>query len=429
MTTDTDTTERPAEVASEVVDRAEVRDGKAIVRYDRTAQALAELKARFTGAKFDCTTTKGDREARAARQELVQLRTSLDRKRAEFKAPALAFGKAIDSEAKRLTAEIEALEEPIDAQIKADEARREAEKQAKAEIEAKRMATIQDRLEGIREGLQDALMSKTAADVQREIDHRAQFGPPKRELFEEFYDQAVALWEQTQAGMRRVLVQRQEQEAEAARVAAERVELERLRAEAAAREKADRERIAAEQAAERAKLAEERAAIEAREKALREEQARLDAAAAAERKRLDEIAAAARAEADREAREAREAEEQRLAEERAALQRQQAEEAARIAAQRAEAERVEAEAAAARRAAQEAAEAAEQQVRDAAPLLLKSMQAIVATFDALPEATRDALDSLLALAIVNGRMAIAVATEADGTPLEGGPFADGDIPY
>jgi len=426
----TETKERPTEVASEVVDRAEVRDGKAIVRYDRTAAALAELKARYAGAKFDCTTTAGDKAARAARQELVQLRTSLDRKRQEFKAPALAFGKAIDSEAKRLTAEIEALELPIDAQIKADEARRERERQAKAEAEAVRLAAIQDRLEGIREGLQDAMMAKTAADVQREIDHRIQnFGQPKREQFEEFYDQAVALWEQTLAGMRRVLVQRQEQEVEAARVAAERAELERLRAEAAAREQAERERIAAEQRAEAEKLAKARAEIEARERAVREEQARLDALAAAERKRLDEEAAARRAEADRQAREAREAEERRLAAERAELQRQQAEEAARIAAQRAEAERAEAEAAAARRREQEAAEAAERQVRDAAPLLLKSMQAIVATFDALPEATRDALDRLLALAIVNGRMAIAVATEKDGAPLEGGPFADEDIPY
>ena len=426
MTTDTDTTERPAEVASEVVDRAEVRDGKAIVRYDRTAQALAELKARFAGAKFDCTTTAGDKAARAARKELVELRTSLDRKRAEFKAPALAFGKAIDSEAKRLTAEIEALEEPIDAQIKADEARREAEKQAKAEAEARRIAAIQERIAEIRGAVAaaahspSALIAEHLADVER---------LPADHTFEEFEPAAKAAKEETLAALRRMHGAALQAEAEAARVAAERAELERLRAEAAAREKAERERIAAEQAAERAKLAEERAAIEAREKALREEQARLDAAAAAERKRLDEIAAAARAEADREAREAREAEEQRLAEERAALQRQQAEEAARIAAQRAEAERVEAEAAAARRAAQEAAEAAEQQVRDAAPLLLKSMQAIVATFDALPEATRDALDSLLALAIVNGRMAIAVATEADGTPLEGGPFADGDIPY
>lgn len=425
----TDTTERQNEVASEVVDRAEVRDGKAIVRYDRTAAALAELKARYAGAKFDCATTAGDRAARAARQELVQLRTSLDRKRAEFKAPALAFGKAIDSEAKRLTAEIEALELPIDAQIKADEARREAEKQAKAEAEAKRLATIQDYLEGIREGLQDAMMCKTSAEVQREIDHRAQFGPPKRERFEEFYDQAVALWEQTQAGMRRVLVQRQEQEAEAARVAAERAELERLRAEAAAREQAERERIAAEQAAERARLAAERAAIEAREQALRDEQARLDAVAAAERKRLDDEAAAARAEADRQARAAREAEEQRLAAERAELQRQQAERAAeqrRLDEEAAE-ERRQAEAAAA--AERERQQAAEDKVRAAAPLLLKSMQAIVATFDALPEATRDALDSLLALAIVNGRMAIAVATEEDGAPIEGGPFADEDIPY
>ena len=131
-------TGRP-EVASEVVDRAEIVKGKPLVQYSRTEAALADLRTRYAGAEFDLTTTKGDAAARAARLELVTLRTSLEKTRKAFKAPALAYGKKIDAEAERITAEIEALEKPIDAQIRADEARREAEKEAKRQAEAARV--------------------------------------------------------------------------------------------------------------------------------------------------------------------------------------------------------------------------------------------------------------------------------------------------
>ena len=122
----------------ELIDKAEVRDGKAIVAYSRTEHALAILRGKYKGATYDLTTTAGDKLARAARLELKTLRTDLEKKRAELKAPALLFGKTIDSEAARLTAEIQALETPIDAQIKADEKRREDERIAKEQAEAAR---------------------------------------------------------------------------------------------------------------------------------------------------------------------------------------------------------------------------------------------------------------------------------------------------
>jgi hypothetical protein len=69
------------EVADEVVDRAEISNGNVLVSYSRTEAAIAELKARYSGVRFDLATTAGDRAARAARLELVRLRTSLDAKR------------------------------------------------------------------------------------------------------------------------------------------------------------------------------------------------------------------------------------------------------------------------------------------------------------------------------------------------------------
>ena len=114
----------------EVIDPAEAT--AAIAEYSPTEAALAELQERFGGVVWDLTTVKGNADARAARRELVTLRTNLEAKRKALKAPALEYAKRIDSEAKRIAAAIGAVEEPIDAQIKADEARREQERQARA---------------------------------------------------------------------------------------------------------------------------------------------------------------------------------------------------------------------------------------------------------------------------------------------------------
>lgn len=127
-------------VASEVVDIAEIRDGKAVVHLNRTAMAIATLTEKYRDATFDMTTTAGDKAARGARLELVTTRTAIEAKRKELKAPAIEFGKVIDSEAARLTKLVSELEDPIDAQIKADERRRQEEKEAADRAEAARVA-------------------------------------------------------------------------------------------------------------------------------------------------------------------------------------------------------------------------------------------------------------------------------------------------
>ena len=117
-----------------------------IAEYSPTAAALAELRQRFGNIAFDLTTTKGDKEARAASLELIRLRTSLEAKRKELKAPALERSRLIDDEAKRITGAILELETPIDQQIKAAEQKKEAERQAKVEAERQRVAAIQERI-------------------------------------------------------------------------------------------------------------------------------------------------------------------------------------------------------------------------------------------------------------------------------------------
>lgn len=218
--------------ATEVVDTAEVKGGKALVRYSRTEAALAQLRRQYQGAVFDLTTTKGNQAARAARLALVTLRTDLERKRKELKAPALEFGKLIDSEAKRLTEEIETLERPIDAQIKADEARRQAER----EKEAARQQGHRDRIEKINR-LADGCRGRSTADLDRAI-LVAESIPTDEAAFEEFAPQATTAKQALLAALHAERAVAQAREDEAARLQAQREEQERRDAELRAREAA-----------------------------------------------------------------------------------------------------------------------------------------------------------------------------------------------
>jgi hypothetical protein len=259
------TIDRPA-VADEIIDSAEVRDGKPLVRYGATEKALAELRQRYAGVQYDLTTTAGDKAARAARLELVSLRTTLEKRRKEFKAPALELGKMIDAEASRITAEIVALETPIDSQIKADEARRAAEKAAKEKADAERKAKLQAGVDSvtafIRMAQQPGMTAERLAKGVTMLEGMA--FPP--EQWQDYTEAAVKAHADALAYLKSAHAGAVERESEAARLAAERAELERMR-ELQRQEEARLEalRLEAERAAELAeqqRIAAEHAQLE-----------------------------------------------------------------------------------------------------------------------------------------------------------------------
>lgn len=335
-----------------------------IAEYSQTAAALSDLRHRYAGVAFNVTTTKGMDEAKKARQEVKGYRTALEAKRKEIKAPALERCRLIDDEAKTITSALLELEEPIDQQIKAEEARKEAEKAAKAEAERNRVARHHAVIQYLR-GIPADVASATAEEVLKALNELAALDITSS--LEEFQGQAQLAKDETMDKLREMHAEaveaeaesariKAEQEAEAARLAAEREELARLRAEQAERDRVAAEARAAEERAQAAFLAAERAKQEAELRAQREAQ---DRELAAQR--------AAQAKADADARAAREAEEQRLAAERAELRRQQE------------------EAAAAQRAAEEAKHAADQRIRNAAPEMLAALK------DVHPHISDDAL--------------------------------------
>lgn len=220
-------------------DTAEIRDGKALVKLTRTEAGLQALRVDLAGKRYDLKTVKGNDEARADRQRCVKLRTSLEAKRKAMKAPALEFGKLIDAEAKRITDAIVALEEPIDAAIKADEKRREEERAERERIEAERIA-------GLR-GQVDAIMGQwvercnepdmTSERIGKGIEALGAVQMPA-DLADvaDYWSAQQSITTGRMVTLREELARREE----SARLAAERAELDRQRAE----QEAERNRIA-----------------------------------------------------------------------------------------------------------------------------------------------------------------------------------------
>lgn len=136
-----------------------------IIEYSPTAAALAKMREKFFGATYEVATTAGMDAAKRDRRELVTLRTDLEKKRVEIKAPALERCKQIDAEAKRITAEIESLEKPIDDQIKAEEAKKEAIRLEKERQAAAAQKILDDKILEIGK-LPLRCIGKTAEEIQ-----------------------------------------------------------------------------------------------------------------------------------------------------------------------------------------------------------------------------------------------------------------------
>jgi colicin import membrane protein len=249
-----------------------------IAEYSPTAAALSDLRTMYADVVYDVTTGKGMDQAKKARATLRDLRVSLEKTRVEIKAPALERCRQIDSEAKRITAELSALEDPIDEQIKSEEQRKERERAAREEAERQRIAENHRRFEEIR--TRPALAAGATVEqidallVDAEAVDPATFAEDMRDAAS--YERQLAI-----NGLKAARDRREQQDKDAA-------ELEQLRAERAAVD-AERERLAQ---AERDRVEAAERAERERQEAERIAQAREQAAAEAEDRRVREAAEA-----------------------------------------------------------------------------------------------------------------------------------------
>ncbi len=303
-----------------------------IQEYSVTDQALAELRQKYAGILFDVTTGKGMAAAKEARAELRGYRVTLEAKRKEIKEPALTRCREIDSEAKRITAELESLEDPIDDSIKAEETRKEREKAAKEQAERERMEAINARFQALR-ALPLNANGKPIADIEALIEQAKAFDVdslPEDMKQAGIYERRLAM-----ASLSAAVDARRAHDAEQAEIAERLRKLEFMEREQAARdaaEEAQRQERAKAEAAEReaAQKAEDARRLAEREEADRAAavaRKAADDAARAERERLAGIAQAEAEERGRvmaEQARKRDEEQAKLAAERKALDAEQA---------------------------------------------------------------------------------------------------------
>jgi hypothetical protein len=282
------------------------KEESAVAEYRPFYAQLVELEQKNAKLVFDYESPKGNKEARSHVYALRQTKGALERTRKEAKAESLRIGRAIDAEATEISARIEAM---ITVHQEAIDAIEQREKQRVADL-AERLANLRNSCGAV---VDAAGLAALIAELEPVV-----IGDD----WEEFKPQALEAKDQVLRDLRTRHAARVEHEAKEA-------ELARLRAEAAERERLEREATIVRAAEERARAEAARAAQEA------------EARAAAERE------AAARREL-----------ELKLAAENAERRRVEAE-------QRAEQERIEAAARAARQE-QEAKERAERQAKEAA---------------------------------------------------------------
>lgn len=148
---------------------------KAVAEFDRVALGLASLREKYGSVVYDVATTAGMTDAKAARLAIREPRYEIERIRKAAKAPILALGKKLDSEAAQITGELEKLEAPIDGAIKAEEERKEREKNA---AEQQRLAEERAEFERAQE---QARKVKEAEERRRAEQARiANMRPPDR---------------------------------------------------------------------------------------------------------------------------------------------------------------------------------------------------------------------------------------------------------
>lgn len=135
-----------------------------IVAFDSTAQVLNDLTRRHSQTVYDVTTADGMDSAKSAYKEINAHSIALEKARKKEKESVLTRGRLIDSEAKKISTELDALRLPIKDLIDQEEDRQKELFEAKLQAERDAIAA--------EEAARKAAEQKILADQQAEIDRQ-----------------------------------------------------------------------------------------------------------------------------------------------------------------------------------------------------------------------------------------------------------------
>lgn len=238
-----------------------------IAEFDEFAGKLAEFRKRYEGVVYDLTIPEQEKQARSDRYAIGKVISALDSKHKELKEPLKRQTDLIDGERKRIKDDLLSIQDKIKSQIEKRE----------ADIAAHALA-LQERVDAIRllDISPDVILS--AQNIQNRIDEVSKIQID--DTYEDRKADAALAMMETKNHLNMLLAARVKYEAEQA-------ELDKLRKEKEARERAEREEQIRKVAEEKAKC-EAQAQIEAAERAKKdaEERGRI-AKEAAERREVE----------------------------------------------------------------------------------------------------------------------------------------------
>lgn len=219
-----------------------------LVTYDVTEATIAAIAKKC--APLSAETSHGYEEVRLAIADIRETRVAIEKRRVELKTDALAYGRLVDSEAKRFTVMLLAIEEPL--KLKKEEVDYEKSR-LKAEKDAAERKLVEDRIRLERDAEEARLTVLREAEEARIAADRTRLDAERKELDEarRHADEAARVLreatEAAQATERARLaqveaaqhVEREALEAERRAVAAEREQAERIEFERQATIKAE----------------------------------------------------------------------------------------------------------------------------------------------------------------------------------------------
>ena len=205
-----------------------------LAQFKEAEASLVTMADRYRNVAYDVSTTKGMKEAIAARADLRDNgRLLITRAQKRVKDEVNDLKKVMSDEADRLVAIVKPVEDAVDAQIKAEEQRKADEKAKREQDEAERKAKHRDNLAKLDSYVNRAVGQPIDA-IERAISvlEGLELGAD----WEEFLEAAQAARANTIAGLKQLIEserQRQENERLSNELAAAKAELEAAKANAA----------------------------------------------------------------------------------------------------------------------------------------------------------------------------------------------------
>ena len=201
----------------------------ALKELSKVDKGLAKLSETYKNVVFDVATTKGMDQAKKARMTIREVRYNVERIRKEEASRIKAAQTALNSEAERITLAVRAIEDPIDAQITAEEERKQREKEEAERKEQERTALIRAEIDRLAGTPARAEADGLSVDEINNIIVACGSGSLDGDFYKEFLAEAEHTRAKVISELHTLKAKIQLLEEEAARVAAQQAENERLR--------------------------------------------------------------------------------------------------------------------------------------------------------------------------------------------------------